>query len=224
MKKKVWHQSGFTLVELLIVMTILVIFAVILIGIIKPNTLIGKANDSRRKSDLNKIRTAFEEFFNDKGRYPTATEINNWNQLSNCDKVIPDLKNYLRKWPCDPDKKLYQIVVGDNWFKVVTNLNYKQDKDIPVNWYNPETYADSGFDKSSVNYGVSSLNVLWYGNDLSGVCDSNFCYIGAECNIASNVTGCNTSRDGKECYLRDIISNSCNSPICLVPCCGAGCN
>ena len=72
-KKKVWHQSGFTLVELLIVMTILVIFAVILIGIIKPNTLIGKANDSRRKSDLNKIRTAFEEFFNDKGRYPTAT-------------------------------------------------------------------------------------------------------------------------------------------------------
>jgi prepilin-type N-terminal cleavage/methylation domain-containing protein len=157
-----WNRSGFTLVELLIVMTILVIFAVILIGIIKPNVLVGRANDSKRKTDLNKIRTAFEEFFNDKGRYPTTAEINIWNQLSNCDKTIPDLKNYLNVWPCDPDKKIYRIVVGANWFKVATNLEYKQDKDIPVDWYKSGTYIGSGFSKSDVNYGVSSSNILWY--------------------------------------------------------------
>ena len=206
-------------------MTILVVLAVILVGIINPNALIGKANDYKRKSDLNKIRTAFEEFFNDKGRYPTTAEINLWNRMSNCNKSVSDLKQYLRTWPCDPDKKLYQVVIGPNWFKVVTNLNNKQDKDIPVGWYTPGTYSDSGFDdKSSVNYGVSSLNVLWYGSALSSACDRNICYIGSECNIASSITGCNTIRDGKECYLRDTFLNSCNSSICVVPCCGAGCN
>ena len=224
-EKRVWgEKSGFTLVELLIVMTILVVLAIILVGIINPNALMGKANDSKRKSDLNKIRTAFEEFFSDKGRYPTINEINTWNRMSNCDKSIPDLKHYLRTWPCDPDKKLYQIVVDPSWFKVVTNLKNKQDKDIPTGWYNPGTYSDSGFDKSSVNYGVSSLNILWYGNSLSSFCDSGICYIGSECNIASSVTGCNTNRDGKECYLRDTVLNSCNSSARIVPCCGAGCN
>lgn len=223
-KKMIWNWSGFTLVELLVVITILVVLATILVGIINPKALIGRANDSKRKNDLNKIRTAFEEFFNDNGRYPTAVEINTWNQLSNCDKVVPDLKKYLKTWPCDPDKELYRVLVGDDWFKVVTNLDYKEDKGIPLDWYKSGTYTDSGFDKASVNYGVSSLNVLWYGDDLSNNCDSNICYIGAECNIASNITGCNTSRDGKACYLRDVVSNSCNNPACLVPCCGAGCN
>ncbi len=161
-EERLKQDSGFTLVELLIVITILVFLAIMLIGIINPNALIGRANDSRRKSDLNKIRTAFEEFSNDNGRYPTAAEVSLWNRMSNCDKKVDDLKNYLPAWPCDPDKKLYQIMVGEKWFKIVTNLKNKQDKDIPAGWYNSGTYTSSGFDKSSVNYGVSSLNILWY--------------------------------------------------------------
>lgn len=218
------REKGFTLVELLIVITILVVLAVILVGIINPNALIGRANDTKRKSDLNKLRTAFEEFSNDKGRYPTSTEIALWNRMSNCDKRIDALKNYLRTWPCDPDKKLYQIIIGTNWFKVVTNLKNKQDKDIPIGWYSPGTYASSGFNKLTVNYGVSSLNILWYDHNISSACDSTICYIGSECNIASSITGCNTARDGKTCFLRDTVLNSCNSPVCTVPCCGAGCN
>jgi prepilin-type N-terminal cleavage/methylation domain-containing protein len=79
-------SKGFTLMELLIVMAILMILIIILIGIINPASLVGKANDSRRKKDLDAIRKSFEEYFNDKGVYPI--DIGNWNIKTNCKSSI----------------------------------------------------------------------------------------------------------------------------------------
>jgi prepilin-type N-terminal cleavage/methylation domain-containing protein len=49
-------KSGFTLVELLIVMTIVTLLMIMAIGTINPLAMVAKAKDSERKSDLNKIK------------------------------------------------------------------------------------------------------------------------------------------------------------------------
>lgn len=160
---KQMKKSGFTLVELLVGMSIVIMLMLIAIGTINPKVLTDKATDSTRKRDLNKIRTAFEEYFNDHGSYPDYKKVDEWNTKLNCGKSISDVSSYLRTWLCDPSGNPYLILIGDNWFKVVTNLMNKKDKDIPDKWYTDDGLIyTTFFDKSKVNYGVSSSNILWY--------------------------------------------------------------
>lgn len=141
-------NRGFTLVELLIVISIIVVMAVILVGALNPVALVNKAQDSRRKNDLNKIKIAFEAYYNNKGEYPADVS---WNVSSNCGKPIAQMSSYLTNLPCDPNKTTYEITtINTNTFKVLTSLENKKDKDIPLSWTN------------RLNYGVSSSNILWY--------------------------------------------------------------
>jgi general secretion pathway protein G len=209
---KTRKKSGFSLVELLIVMAILGILSVLAIMALNPQALIGKANDSRRKSDLNKIRTAFEEYFNDKGYYPTYETLVEWNTADNCDKTVSGVSKYLKKWRCDPDGETYVMIADSDWFKVVANLENKKDKDIPEGWYTGNTSYTTVFARDEVNYGVSSTNVLWYeGNDVSGIC-GNMCLKlnSAGCNDTSGV-GCNFP---DYCYLGTCSITSCRVTSC----------
>ncbi len=211
-------KNGFTLVELLVVMAIVVSLAVMLVGIINPVAMVAKARDSQRKSDLVKIKKAFEEYFNDKGYYPLTTDLQTWNVTSNCDKNISDLTKYLDKWPCDPKGSIYTIISEDNWFKAVTNLENKKDEDIPTGWYDSGTYSASAFNKDSVNYGVSSSNVLWYEGDA--MCDLSVCRL-ADCNSPPGNT-CDEKVNPGGCYFLSK-RGICNDPLCKVKCCGVGC-
>jgi hypothetical protein len=108
-------------------------------------------------------------------------------------------------------------LVGGNCFKVVTNLENKRDKDIPEGWYEDTDYVryTAHFIREDVNYGTSSLNILWYevgcipsfctlsstdckGGPLQYDCNdknydgcggSDFCYIGS-CIDACEVSSC----------------------------------
>lgn len=220
MKEK---KSGFTLVELLIVMTIVTLLMIMAIGTINPLAMVAKAKDSERKSDLNKIKKAFEEYWNDKGYYPKSEDLSRWNVTSNCDKGIDEIGDYLNSWPCDPKGTPYIMVAEDNWFKVVTNLENKKDSDIPPGWYEENSYIGSKFNKNAVNYGVSSTNVLWYEGE--GLCHPNTCYAGIGCNIPIN-NSCNKAVDGT-CHLESATLQGdagCQDPVCEVDCCGVGCN
>jgi len=64
MKKK-----GFTLVELLIVMAILLMMATMMVGTLNSVGIFNKARDARRKKDIGRIKIAFEDYYNDKGCY-----------------------------------------------------------------------------------------------------------------------------------------------------------
>lgn len=204
-------KFGYTVVELLVVTVILAGLMVMSIMALNPRLLVDKGSDSKRKSDLNKIRTAFEEYFNDKGSYP---DVKTWNVKSNCGKEVEEMAPYLKEWPCDPTGELYTILVDKNWFKVVTNLGNKKDKDIPSGWYSENSNYTTAFDKDEVNYGVSSLNVLWYeGHTPSADCET-ICLkqnvSGIGCDDAVGV-GCSFP---DICYLGD-----CGLDICKVSSC-----
>lgn len=68
---KVMHRRGFTLLEILVVMTIIGILAAI--GIASYGGVQQKARDARRKSDLATLARGIEVFYNDNGRYPNVS-------------------------------------------------------------------------------------------------------------------------------------------------------
>lgn len=67
-------QSGFTIVELLIVIVIIGILAGLVI-----TTFVGvqaKARDSERKTDINAVQKQLEAYFATYGGYPSASDLN----------------------------------------------------------------------------------------------------------------------------------------------------
>lgn len=95
MRGIVKQESGFTLLELLIVLVIIGILAVLII----PNLVSGpaRARDSQRKSDMRNVKTALETYFNDNNQYPAGSGTAGYIGLSST--LIP---NYIKVLPVDP--------------------------------------------------------------------------------------------------------------------------
>lgn len=64
------NHYGMTLTEVLVVLAILAIFILLTIFSLRPTLLLGRARDSRRRADLKKIATGFEDYSGDHGSYP----------------------------------------------------------------------------------------------------------------------------------------------------------
>lgn len=115
-------RSGFTLVEVLIVVSIVAFLAGMSIYLLSSQ--IFKGNDAKRKSDINRIQIAIEEYEKDNDCYPTA-------QTVSC---TPDtgLRPYLDKTPCDPKTKSSYYYENDGsicprWYKLYANLENEKD-------------------------------------------------------------------------------------------------
>lgn len=94
MQPSATRKNGFTLSEVLVTVTILVILSMtVLIGL-NPLIQIFRGYDARRKSDLYKLKNAFESYYVDHDCYP-ATDV-----LQMCGSNILD--PYLKVIPCDP--------------------------------------------------------------------------------------------------------------------------
>lgn len=181
--------------------------AVMLMGVFNSIGITNKGRDARRKKDLNRIKIAFEEYFNDKGYYPKDDLVEKLMDKDNCGKSIDDFP-YLHPWPCDPNNSPYTIMVGINKFVATTYLENEEDKDIP----NVKTML-------LANYGVSSSNILWYDgliyedNCAVGTCIK--CVAGEAC-VSVNDIGC----IGDNCFLQDYYGRD----KCKVKCCGPKCD
>lgn len=219
-------KQGFTLVEIMIVVTIIVILIIIAVGIFNSTGIFDKARDAQRKKDLGRIKVAFEEYLNDKGCYPDKSIVDQLNSTANCNKGV--FAPWLNSWPCDPNKTAYKVIVENplyskcnNWYKVVTKLENENDTAIPAGWAYLTSFVVGGeITSKSVNYGVSSPNVSWFDVANNPECAAyGGCYYKPDpqgqpnvCNSAG--TGC----VGPNCYL-----GTC-SLSCQVACCGIGCH
>jgi general secretion pathway protein G len=80
-------RSGFTLIELMVVMSLIVILASI--GLTVYTNSVIRAKESVLKEDLFRMRDAIDQYYADKGKYP-----------STLDALVSD--KYLRSIPVDP--------------------------------------------------------------------------------------------------------------------------
>jgi general secretion pathway protein G len=87
MPSRFWRASGFTLMEMMIVMVLIVILAGI--GLTTYGNSVQRAKEATLKEDLFQIRTAIDQYYADKNKYP-----------SNLDALVSE--KYLRAVPVDP--------------------------------------------------------------------------------------------------------------------------
>lgn len=97
-------REGFTLVELVIVVSILAILAGVMIP--KLTGRMAKARDARRLADLRAVTAAIDAYYADTGEYPAPNEnaeMGGWD-VSHDGNFINDLvnKGYLREPAVDP--------------------------------------------------------------------------------------------------------------------------
>ena len=83
-------QRGFTLIELLVVLTMIVVLASM--GLAQYRTSVIHSREAVLKEDLFRMREAIDQYYADKGQYP-----------STLDALVSD--GYLRKLPEDPFTK-----------------------------------------------------------------------------------------------------------------------
>lgn len=96
------NHHGFTMAEILITITLLVIIGLAALIGINPLTQIFKGYDARRKADLYNLKQAFESYYADKDCYPPITILNNCGG----NELLP----YLQSIPCDPQGNVpYQL-------------------------------------------------------------------------------------------------------------------
>jgi general secretion pathway protein G len=84
------HERGFTLVELLVVISLISILAAM--GLVQYKNSIVRSQEAVLKTDLFRMRDAIDQYYADKGKYPTSL-----------DALVSD--GYLRKLPEDPITK-----------------------------------------------------------------------------------------------------------------------
>ncbi|MBI2028738.1 MAG: type II secretion system protein GspG [Candidatus Levybacteria bacterium] len=153
-------ERGFTLIELLIVIGIVGALVSAVMIVLNPLTQIQKANDARRKSDLEQIQRALEVFYNDIGRYPSATN-SKITDLSGSEVDWGDpWTPYMSKLPEDPSSPtntyVYDSSSGEQSYRLYASLERADDPQSCGGVCPNAGTLNCGGD---CNYGVTSPNV-----------------------------------------------------------------
>ncbi len=148
MKRRLAQYRGFTLTEVLIVLALLAVLAILLLWNFQSKQ--GQARDARRKTDLDRIKVAFEEYYNDHNCYPPSDILNNCNGQ--------ELQPYLDRIPCDPvtkDPYVYMPLEPNECkgYRVLAHL--ENDSDPAIGQAGCDTSCGCGFG-SDLQFGVSS--------------------------------------------------------------------
>lgn len=101
--------KAFTLVELLIVVSLLAILTGVILNVLNPAGLRAKSRDSQRRADIEKLRSALELYYADNREYPTAA---NWTPLSSVSGLVPA---YISTLPIDPSGAAGTVCSNSGW-------------------------------------------------------------------------------------------------------------
>ena len=139
-----FNRSGFTLLELLVVVAIIGLLATL--SILALNNARMLARDARRKADLRQIRTALEMYYDVNDKYPRAGGCsygtNCYIYSTNAGNWFAALSPYLAKAPRDPINNIagpwydgqYSYIYGNvsadgQIFDLAAQLENKNDPD-----------------------------------------------------------------------------------------------
>jgi prepilin-type N-terminal cleavage/methylation domain-containing protein len=164
------YKSGFTLVELLVVMAIIGILSVVTLA--NFSTSQAKGRDAQRKSDLKQISIALEAYYADHGAYPVGTAGKimacgcatltpcvyiacSWGGTSNREFIDENNTVYMKEIPNDSvsSRQYYYVSDKKSWqlYAVLENTN---DMDqLPI--ASRKTFASTVY-----NFGISSSNSI----------------------------------------------------------------
>jgi prepilin-type N-terminal cleavage/methylation domain-containing protein len=116
-------QSGFTLIEILVVIGIIAVLAAIVIIAINPARQFKQARDAQRRSDTNAILNAIGQYIADnKGSLPSGIGTTEADAVGLCSALMP---TYLPSFPVDPDVSTGAITSCSG----APSTNYKVSKD-----------------------------------------------------------------------------------------------
>jgi prepilin-type N-terminal cleavage/methylation domain-containing protein len=214
MVKHIRKQSGITLIEVLIAVCIIAVLAAMFFS--GYTTQLKKSRDGKRKADMQKIKTSFEDYYNDNGCYPTNVSV-----FDNCGSTSAYEEGGFSPWlasvPCDPLDAPYQVVIPEavcpSQFSIFTNMEYLRDPDVRAN----DCFSGCG----DYNFGYSSDNI----NPSDLVAPSGE---GEPTNTPAPTATPTTVIDcGSGCYRLDAIEQTCNGDVgsCTAPNCYVGqCN
>ena len=166
MRKKIqlatgWQlKLGFTLVELLVVMSIISVLATLAVG--SYMSAQTKGRDSRRKQDIYQITNALELYNNDYSAYPASTGDKiagcptttstpcSWGEGSFTDGQTV----YMKQVPADPSSRYeyrYEVSSDQQKYKIFAKIENLQDPDIFANLIQLCGAANCNFGVTSPN-------------------------------------------------------------------------
>jgi len=145
-------RRGFTLMEILVVISLLAILATIIVN--SYVSTLKKGRDSRRKQDIEQVSRALELYYADNNVYPAALT---WGDPLVNAAAVPT-KLYMKELPTDPAKVstleyLYETDASGTYYRLYTCLENDQDADYQVY---AGKYCGSGC--NTCNYGIASPN------------------------------------------------------------------
>ncbi len=179
-------KRGFTLVEILIVVAVIVLLSIAALVLINPQKQLAKAWDVERKKQLAFMQKVFEDYYNDNEKYPIGATICHdsvdiLGGICTCHMCgregNSDFKPYLTSLYCDPQYPrqdyIYQYdcaASNPKWFRMCATLSTGQ------------------------KYGVASPGTDVNNCSALPACASSglYCWSGGSCNICDTPENCGT--------------------------------
>lgn len=163
------YSRGFTLVELLVVITMIGILTSLLIVFINPSKQLQKAKDIKRVQDFKQIQSALDTYYNDNNCYPATFSFNTSFQQGSAIYM----KNVPQDQDCASGGSCYQYVTDTTSICPQWNVLFSKIVNKPTNSIScaleqipnclPLNYNTAGYDYCGVSGKVdcSKLSLLY---------------------------------------------------------------
>jgi len=139
------NNKGLTLIETTIVLVIIILIGSALLYLLNPMKEIQRAQDTKRREEINILKKTYEDYYTDHKCYPKPTDICYKDQAKDycpiCGNKGGDIAPYLPALPCDPrspeKEYLYQTDGSDcsQWYKIYAFLE-TENQDSIIEKYN----------------------------------------------------------------------------------------